>query len=124
MCAIDNTYLSELFPQEKGEAFFQNQYFGTTDAFFDITLVCEKETSQSVDLLFELHQRHGHSLSQSYCLGKIFACNPDIDAAGIAAQIAQRKGWKKFTWKMGMTRELSNSLHGIPFTITEMQCRA
>lgn len=113
--------LDDIFPASKTDDFFEALFGGAEDGAYDIRLECERESDKRVDLVFALTRRPGHCLRCQLTSGlpHVFERHPVIDAAGTARAVGALKGWTEetITWTIGDTRQLSEELHQIPFTV-------
>lgn len=120
MNCIAQETLDQIFPPERTNAFFDAIYGDVEEGAYDINLVCEKISTDRVNLAFELRRRQGKCLkcSLTYGLPTVFARHPLINATGIAKTVAEKLGWHPDVhWHLDATREISDDLHSVPFVI-------
>lgn len=121
--------LSELFPPERTDAFFEALFGGAEDGAYDIRLVFshgeaggESGGERRLVFLFELHQR-GHmclACNLTHGLPQVFARHPVIDVRGLAAKLAALAGWPEgsYRWELERTEEVSEALHVVPLVLS------
>lgn len=114
--------LKKLFPEDRSDQFFDALYGDSTDGAYDIHLDFKRHEHNR--LLFELHlkQRPGKCLtcSLTYGLPAVFSRHPIIDIQGLVREIEQLMDGQARCkdWRLGSTREVSQTLHVIPLTIS------
>ena len=115
--------LTQLFPAERSDQFFEALYGDSLEGAYDISLHFIDSRNQNT-LNFELHlnQRPGKCLAcnLTYGLPEVFSRHPGINVAGTAAEIGKLLGRnpQKVEWGLGSTRSNSSELHTIPFTVS------
>jgi len=113
--------LTRIFPNDRADRFFEALYGDSSEGTYDIKLVFTKQEGNTLVFEFHLIQRPGKCLAcnLTYGLPNVFSRHPVIDAKGLVQQIDQLlNGQGKCAgWKIGNTREVSQSLHVIPLTI-------
>lgn len=115
--------LTELFPPERADQFFDALFGDPAEGAYDIRLQFKKYAAASNTLHFELHlcQRPGKCLAcnLTYGLPDVFSRHPVINIAGLVQEIDKRiADCACGEWKLGSTQSVSNSLHIIPLRIT------
>ena len=112
-------YLDELFPQSRTDAFFEALFGDAEDGAYDIRLRFEKHGPEELAFAFQLHQRPGMCLAcnLTYGLPQVFTRHPVLAVSRLAQDLGGRIGRVPASWALGSTREISRSLHVIPFTI-------
>ena len=112
-------YLDEVFPQSRTDAFFEALFGDAEDGAYDIRLRFEKQGPEELAFTFQLHQRPGMCLAcnLTYGLPQVFTRHPVLAVAKLAQTLGERIGKIPASWALGSTREISRSLHVIPFTI-------
>ncbi|WP_243544131.1 pancreas/duodenum homeobox protein 1 [Pseudodesulfovibrio tunisiensis] len=125
MADIDTVFsaewLAELFPPSRADEFFEALFGGAEEGSYDIELAYSGARGNTLDFEFRLRQRPGKCLacSLTYGLPQVFSRHPIINASGLARQIAERSGMEgEPSWQLDATRELSRTVHSVPFTIT------
>lgn len=118
---IDEGFLKEIFPPQRTDEFFEALFGGAEEGAYDIVLAPRGESDTAVEMAFELHQRPGKCLvcSLTYGLSGVFKRHPIINVKGVAAAIAERKGWTSHDWLVGSTHEESSKMHWIPFRVVK-----
>ena len=111
--------LDEVFPPALTDAFFEALFGDAEDGAYDIRLRFEKQGPDELAFTFQLHQRPGMCLAcnLTYGLPQVFTRHPVLAVAKLAQTLGERIGKIPASWAMGSTREISRSLHVIPFTI-------
>ena len=113
--------LAELFPPQRTDDFFEALFGGAEEGAYDIRLAFLRGDDKRLDFGFELHQRNNMCLAcnLTYGLPQVFARHPVINAKGLAAWLAELAGWEAdgFAWEMGVTDQVSEKLHIVPFTL-------
>jgi len=124
---INDSFLSELFPPEKADEFFEALYGGAEAGAFDISLHCTGfDSSRNVlHLEFHLTERPGKCLAcnLTYGLPEVFKRHPVINVTGITAAIerALSPEWKVNEWFIGSTIITSPKVNSIPLIISLKQ---
>lgn len=113
------TYLDEIFPPEKTNAFFEALFGDAEDGAYDIRLRFEQASESELRFAFHLEQRPGMCLAcnLTYGLPQVFTRHPILAVGKVAATLAEKAGWNTSSWALAPTREISRSLHVIPLTI-------
>jgi hypothetical protein len=115
------TALSQLFPAERADAFFEALYGDAAEGAYDIALSFQGLKKDALEFSFNLHRRPGKCLAcnLTYGLPQVFLRHPIIDIGGLVRDIEKRLADKGTCnrWELGETREISSDLHVIPLTI-------
>ncbi len=113
--------LKKLFPDERADRFFEALFGDVSEGAFDISLEFKKHIKNRLEFELHLKQRPGKCIncSLTYGLPAVFSRHPVININGLIQDIEQLlKGSAKCTdWQLGLTREVSDKLHIIPFTV-------
>jgi hypothetical protein len=112
-------FLDEVFPPSRTDAFFEALFGDAEDGAYDIRLRFEQHAPGELGFAFQLHQRPGMCLAcnLTYGLPQVFTRHPVLAVGRLAQTIGERVGAVPASWALGATREISRSLHVIPFTI-------
>ena len=114
--------ISELFPQERADQFFEALFGDRTEGAYDIALKFIKHTGNTLQFEFHLIQRPGQCLACNLTAGlpSVFSRHPVINVKGLVGKIDQLlDGQARCTdWRLGATREMSKELHVIPLIIS------
>jgi hypothetical protein len=112
--------LSEIFPPERADAFFDALYGDPEEGAYDIRLVFRRQEKEELFFEFHLEQRTGKCLAcnLTYGLPDVFSRHPVIDLKGVAGRIGRLAGKTVVGWRLERTREVSRDLHVIPLIIT------
>jgi hypothetical protein len=113
--------LAQIFPRSTADNFFDALYGDSSEGAYDIRLVFDKQTDNALLFEFHLTQRPGKCLAcnLTYGLPAVFSRHPIINVSGVVQQIEKILDGHGncASWKIGNTREMSRSLHVIPFTV-------
>jgi len=111
--------LDEIFPPSLTDAFFEALYGDAEEGAYDIRLRFESQGSEELRFAFHLMQRPGMCLAcnLTYGLPQVFTRHPMLAVGNLAQNLAGRVSAVPASWALGSTREMSRSLHVIPFTI-------
>lgn len=113
--------LAEMFPCHRTDEFFAAIYGDAAEGAYDIELAFVKAEQKRLHFEFRLNRRPGKCLrcNLTHGLPKVFARHPVINVARVVKQIGQvlSNGVKCAGWRLGDTREVSESLHAIPLVI-------
>ena len=116
--------LSELFPKERSNDFFEALFGDASEGAYDIKLryhTYDKDT-QNMQFNLDLHERPGCCLvcSLTYGLPQVFSRHPVINVKGVVSDIGKKlEGVATCTdWKLGTTMQQEKSRHSIPLIIT------
>lgn len=119
--------LDDIFPKDRSDRFFEALYGDSADGAYDIRLVYVGEAEDRIRFEFQLQQRPGKCLAcnLTYGLPEVFIRHPVIDMTGLVRQIDSRisNGKRCAEWRLGRTREISQTLHALPLTIVLMPGR-
>lgn len=122
---LDKEFLSEIFPAQRTEDFFDALFGGAEEGAYDIRLACRELKPEEAKLAFELHERPGKCLvcNLTYGLPQVFQRHPVLNVAGVVRAVAKRLGWNPddVSWELGGTEEISRKLHCIPLTIKKLK---
>lgn len=112
-------YLDEVFPPSRTDAFFEALFGDAEEGAYDIRLRFDDRRPQELAFAFQLHQRPGMCLAcnLTYGLPQVFTRHPILAVGRLAQALCERLGLAPASWSLGATREISRSLHVIPFTI-------
>ncbi len=114
--------LSELFPVEKSNVFFELLYGDAEEGAYDIGVTFAGYRPGKLDFLFNLRKRPGKCLAcnLTYGLPEVFTRHPALDVKGLVGKIDGLLDGKAQTtgWKLGSTREKSRELHAIPLEVS------
>ena len=114
--------LKSLFPRERAGRFFDALFGDPSEGAYDIGL--EFKGHNRDNLLFEFHlsQRPGKCLACNLTLGlpEVFSRHPVINVKGLIKEIDKLLDGRArcVGWKLGYTREVSDTLHVIPLTVS------
>lgn len=113
-------YLDEIFPPEKSDAFFEAMYGDAAEGAYDIRLRFEAATPSELHFLLHLEQRPGKCLAcnLTYGLPQVFSRHPLLAMGRLAGELAGKIGRPAASWSFSPTREISKTLHAVPFIIT------
>ena len=116
--------LSELFPEERSNDFFEALFGDASEGAYDIKLryhTYDKNT-RTMQFNLDLHERPGCCLvcSLTYGLPEVFSRHPVINVKGVVSDIGKKlEGVATCTdWKLGTTMQQEKSRHSIPLIIT------
>ena len=113
--------LNEIFPADRTARFFEALLGDDAEGAYDIVLAYAGESTDRLDLEFQLNQRPGRCLAcnLTYGLPEVFARHPVIDIADVVRQIDARlnNGNRCGRWQIGRTREISRERHVLPLEI-------
>lgn len=127
---MTNDALSEMFTHEvcrellsptTADEFFDALLGDASEGSFDIALSFRESNGESLQFDIELHERPGHCLAcnLTYGLPEVFSRHPIININGLVEKIGERLGDNGNTgdWRLGTTKQQSQSLHVIPLII-------
>lgn len=111
--------LDEIFPPSITDAFFEAMFGDAEDGAYDIRLRFENQAPQELRFAFHLLQRPGMCLAcnLTYGLPQVFTRHPLLAVGKLAQTLAGMINAEPASWSLGSTREMSRSLHVIPFII-------
>lgn len=114
--------LTELFPENRTNDFFEALFGDTEEGAYNISLQFAGQGQDRLDFEFHLNQRPGQCLAcnLTYGLPEVFSRHPIINVKGVVAKIEEKLGGgiRCSAWELGATREHSRERHTIPLTIT------
>jgi hypothetical protein len=113
--------LTEIFPGEKVDQFFELLYGDVDEGAYDIKLSYNGYQSGQLEFVFNLIRRSGKCLAchLTYGLPQVFSRHPILDIEGLVQKFQQIIDQKaEIThWQLGETREISRDLHVIPLKV-------
>jgi hypothetical protein len=115
--------LSDLFPPDRADQFFDAMFGDASEGSFDIRLGYGGYSESDGSLIFnlELHERPGHCLAcnLTYGLPQVFSRHPIINVQGLVKDIEEKLGGETqcVDWELGSTRQQERSLHVVPLKI-------
>lgn len=115
--------LSELFPAERSNSFFEALYGDPEEGAYDIELAYQgyAPKSRSLHFIFNLKERPGKCLAchLTHGLPEVFSRHPVIGIATLVAKINGLLGDQAQCgdWQLGATQNLSRQLSGVPLLI-------
>jgi hypothetical protein len=113
--------LTEIFPGEKADQFFELLYGDVDEGAYDIKLSYNGYQSGQLEFIFNLIRRPGKCLAcnLTYGLPQVFSRHPALDIEGLVQKFQQIMEQKaEIThWQLGETREISRDLHVIPLKV-------
>ncbi len=114
--------LSEIFPEDRSDQFFEALFGDPAEGAYDISLEFRECTQQELAFEFHLKERTGKCLACNLTSGlpQVFARHPVINIDGIVKDIDRLlDGRSKCTgWTLGNTRRVAAKLHVIPFVVS------
>ena len=116
--------LSQLFPPERSNEFFEALFGDPEEGAYDISLSFQGYDREENQVRFhlDLHERPGCCLAcnLTYGLPEVFSRHPVIDIPGLVRAIEKKlpQGLRCRDWKLGTTIQQSSSLHSIPLIIS------
>ena len=116
--------LSELFPKERSNDFFEALFGDASEGAYDIKLRYHNydKNTRIMQFNLDLHERPGCCLvcSLTYGLPEVFSRHPVINVKGLVGDIGKKlEGVATCTdWKLGTTMQQEKSRHSIPLIIT------
>ena len=113
--------LKRLFPDDRSDQFFDALYGDAEEGAYDISLEFIRDQGNRLEFLLRLTQRPGKCItcSLTHGLPKVFTRHPIINIKGLVQDIEARLDGRGrcVDWKLGLTQEMSNEIHGIPLII-------
>lgn len=113
--------LQKLFPADRADRFFEALFSDASEGSFEISLEFKEHIQNRLEFELHLKQRPGKCIncSLTYGLPAVFSRHPIININGLIQDIEQLlKGRAKcIDWRLSTTREVSDELHIIPFTV-------
>jgi hypothetical protein len=112
-------YLDEVFPPSKTDAFFEALFGDAEEGAYDIRLRFESQVPEELRFAFHLQQRPGMCLAcnLTYGLPQVFSRHPLLAVGKLAQNLCAQLQAAPVSWDLSSTREISRSLHVIPFII-------
>jgi len=120
---FDDQALTELFPANRANDFFEALFGDADEGAYDIKLSFSDYDAGANTLRFflDLHERPGRCLvcNLTYGLPEVFGRHPVIDVKGLVADIEKKLDGKAncADWNLGTTVQKEKSLHSIPLNI-------
>lgn len=120
---FDDQVLSELFPSQRADDFFEALFGDAGEGAYDIRLSFSGYDARTNSLRFflNLHERPGCCLvcNLTYGLPEVFSRHPVINIKGLVADIEEKLDGKASCsdWKLGTTVQQEKSVHAIPLHI-------
>ncbi len=119
---FDDEALRQLFPATRTDRFFEALLGDSTEGAYDIALRYLQCRHDRLDFELHLMRRQGKCLAcnLTYGLPQVFTRHPVIDINGLAKAIDTLLNGRMSVsgWELGRTKEVSNDLHVIPFTLS------
>ncbi|MFZ5570570.1 MAG: pancreas/duodenum homeobox protein 1 [Thermodesulfobacteriota bacterium] len=113
--------LSDLFPRQRTDRFFEALYGDAGEGAYDIVLVFREFNQGRLHFEFHLKRRGGKCLAcnLTYGLPAVFLRHPVIDLKGLVNDICKLADANGHCadFQLGATREVSPSLHIVPLSI-------
>lgn len=113
--------LTNLFPQEKADLFFEAMYGDISEGAYDIALSFDGLKNDTLEFHFNLHRRPEKCLACNitYGLPHVFSRHPVIDAQGLVIGIEKVLNGMALCreWDLRETLEISSDMHVIPLVI-------
>jgi hypothetical protein len=113
--------LQRLFPETRTDRFFEALFGDADEGAYDIRLAFKGHDDNCLRFELQMIQRPGKCLAchLTYGLPQVFSRHPVINLKGLVADIAHliEDGRRVEGWELGVTRELSRSLHVIPLVL-------
>ena len=114
--------LTDLFPQERTNNFFEALFGDANDGAYDITLGYGGYQGGRLQLEFRLHERPGCCLACNLTQGlpQVFSRHPVINVAGVVEAVDSLLGEQAScaSWELGYTEQRQKDMHIIPLAIT------
>lgn len=120
---FDQQTLTNIFPPDRADQFFEALFGDASEGAYDISLVYREHRPNENTLLFDLHltQRPGCCLAcnLTYGLPDVFSRHPGINIKGVVADIDNLLGDRATCkeWRLGSTNSVSSALHTVPLII-------
>ena len=120
---FDQQTLSEIFPADRADQFFEALFGDASEGAYNISLVFKEHRPKNNTLIFELHltQRPGCCLAcnLTHGLPTVFSRHPVININGVVAAIDELLGDSGSCkdWQLGSTNSVSSALHTLPLII-------
>jgi len=115
--------LLQLFPKARSDEFFEALFGDASEGAYDICLeFVGTPNTTTYNFALHLKQRPGKCLAcnLTYGLPEVFSRHPGLNIKGLAAELAVKLGYapEQISWKLGVTKSISNALHVIPFILS------
>ncbi len=114
--------LSQLFPKERTDEFFEALFGDASEGAYDIELAYGGINGNNLTMELRLHERPGCCLACNLTQGlpQVFSRHPIINVNGIVADVDNLLGdlasCKK--WTLGHTEQRQKEMHTIPINIS------
>ncbi|MEN8190163.1 MAG: pancreas/duodenum homeobox protein 1 [Thermodesulfobacteriota bacterium] len=113
--------LSQIFPQDRANQFFDALFGDANEGAYDIELAYAGSDDRNVKLELRLHERPGRCLACNLTQGlpQVFERHPVINLAGVAEDVARLLGDQTSVakWSLGYTEQRQKEMHVIPLNI-------
>jgi hypothetical protein len=115
--------LSDLFPTNRANDFFEALYGDVEEGVYDIDLAYEgfSAAENTLQFLLNLSERPGKCLAchLTYGLPEVFSRHPIINVVGVVKEIDKLLGDQATcgSWHLEPTRTISGNLYAVPLTI-------
>ena len=113
--------LTELFPEDKSDQFFELLYGDAQEGAYDIGLSYEGYQPGQLKFVFNLKRRPGKCLAcnLTYGLPEVFSRHPVLDIAGLIQKLqsAMDGSVSINEWQLGRAQEISKDLHIIDLDV-------
>lgn len=117
--------LSEIFPPERSNEFFDALFGDASEGSYDIELGYRGISGNQLIMDIKLHERPNCCLACNLTQGlpQVFSRHPIINIEGVVREIDTLlgDGYKCTEWSLGYTEQQSRSLHIIPLKIALQQ---
>jgi len=118
--AFNTEALSELFPDERADRFFEALLGDPEEGAYNIRLTFKDAGDDRLEFEFQLTPRPGKCLrcNLTYGLPDVFSRHPIINVQGLVDAIDRFLDGKGHCtdWTLGRVREVHPKLHSIPLT--------
>ena len=113
--------LTELFPEDKSDQFFELLYGDAQEGAYDIGLSYEGYQPGHLKFVFNLKRRPGKCLAcnLTYGLPEVFSRHPVLDIAGLIQKLQTTMDGSASInqWQLGRAQEISKDLHIIALDV-------
>ncbi|MBC8208274.1 MAG: pancreas/duodenum homeobox protein 1 [Desulfobulbaceae bacterium] len=113
--------LTQLFPHDRTNDFFEALFGDANDGAYDITLGYGGCTNNQIRLELRLHERPGCCLACNLTQGlpQVFSRHPIINVEGLVQSVDDLLGdtAQCGDWQLGSTEQCQKDLHLIPLNI-------
>jgi hypothetical protein len=113
--------LSDIFPSERADQFFEALLGDAADGSYDIELAYTGSGDNELQFDLRLRQRPGKCLAcnLTYGLPQVFSRHPVINLKQVVQRLDQLLGETAscVDWRLGRTREVNRELHVVPLHI-------